>query len=122
MLNWYYKDINLTKLQKSKLEDLNVKGYTLIHIDDIFGQGYFENKIKPIADIVKEKLNNDLSDRFKRGKDFVARFYDEEQPISFDDEVNKLVVNDFFYNIAVEYLGSHPRISNIDYWNWHYLS
>ena len=111
-----YRDIKLTKLQKNKLEELNVKGYTLVHIDEIFGQGYFENKIKPIANTVKEKLNNDLSDRFKRGKDFVARFYDEDQPITFDDEVNILVVNNFFYDIAVEYLGSHPRISNIDYW------
>ncbi|MFZ4671049.1 MAG: hypothetical protein ACOYLT_03445 [Flavobacterium sp.] len=103
------------------LRDLEEKGYSMMHIDEIFGEGYYLKNLKPIANVVKEKLNNDLmteggGDRFKRGKDFVARFYDEDLPISLDDKINELVINNFFYDLAVKHLGSHPRITNIDYW------
>ncbi len=115
------KEIIISPLQNYILGDLEVKGYSMVHIDDIFGEGYYEKNLKAVANTVKEKLNNDLqleggTYRFKRGKDFVARFYDEDKPISFNDKINELVINDFFYDIAVKYLGTHPRITNIDYW------
>ena len=115
------KQIKLSPLQEGVLRDLKEKGYSMLHIDEIFGVGYYAKNLIPIAKVVKEKLNKDLmmeggGDRFKRGKDFVARFYDEDKTISFGDKINELVVNDFFYDLAVKHLGTHPRITNIDYW------
>ena len=119
--NYNHKEISFSPLQQKILVDLNKKGYSMIHIDEIFGQDYYINYLKPIATNVKIELKKGLKiegfeDRFKRGKDFVARFYDEGKPISFSDNINQIVVNDFFYNIAVKYLDTHPRITNIDYW------
>lgn len=114
------KDISLSPLQERILADLREKGYCMVHVDEIFGEGYYEKNLKPIAAKVKEKLSKDMQDgsgdRFKRGKDFVARFYDEKTPVSFDDKINELVLDDFFYDLAVKHLGTHPRITNIDYW------
>lgn len=114
------KEIAFSSLQQRVLIDLHEKGYCMVSVDEIFGEGYYKNILKPIAVKVKEKLSRDMKEgsgnHFKRGKDFVARFYDEITPISFDDKINELVLNDFFYNLAVKHLGSHPRITNIDYW------
>jgi hypothetical protein len=114
------KEIALSTMQQRVLIDLCDKGYSLLSVDEIFGDGYYKYTLKPLALKVKEKLSRDIKegsgDHFKRGKDFVARFYDETTPISFDDKINDLVLNDFFYDLAVKYLDSHPRITNIDYW------
>jgi len=114
------KVISLSSLQQCILNDLREKGYCMVNVDEIFGEGYYAKNLKPLALKVKEKLNMEMQDgsgnHFKRGKDFVARFYDEKTPISFDDKINDLVLNDFFYDIAVKHLGTHPRITNIDFW------
>jgi hypothetical protein len=114
------KVISLSSLQQNILTDLREKGYCMVNVDEIFGEGYYVKNLKPVAAKVKEKLNRELQDgngnRYKRGKDFVARFYDEKTPVSFDDKINELVLNDFFYDLAVKHLGTQPRITNIDYW------
>lgn len=114
------KEITLSPIQQIVLNGLREKGYCMVNVDEIFGEGYYAKNLKPVAAVVKEVLSREMQDgsgeRFKRGKDFVARFYDEKTQISFDDKMNELVLNDFFYNLAVKYLCAHPRITNIDYW------
>jgi len=114
------KEITLSPLQQCILNDIREKGYCMVHVDEIFGEGYYVKNLKMVTAKVKEKLIREIddgsADRFKRGKDFVARFYDEKTPISFENKINELVLNDFFYNLAVKYLGTYPRITNIDYW------
>ena len=111
--------IELNNIQKKIINDLRNNGYYTCHYDDIFGEGSFMKKVYPHSEKIKNKLENKLINDntvFRSDKKFVARYYSNNSIIKIKSILNNLSVTDFFWDIAYKYLGSIPKITNLDYW------
>ena len=110
----------LNDLQKKITSDLKNNGYSTCHFDDIFGDGYFMKKVHNHSQKVKKELENKINDKnnsvFQKDKKFVARYYSDASSIKISSIFNNLSVNNFFWDIACKYLGTLPKITNLDYW------
>jgi hypothetical protein len=111
--------IELNNIQKKIINDLRNNGYCTCHYDDIFGEGSFMKEVYPHSKKIKNKLENKLINDntvFRSDKKFVARYYSNNSIIKIKSILNNLSVTDFFWDIAYKYLGSIPKITNLDYW------